>query len=232
MRPTTRINTQGEGIESTPSEASAEGAGAGSPRRRGGAAGPLRRPGRDRARSGLQLVGRREGGGGGCPRCGWSSPCWPGEPRSWPCAWPVGATRSPSWSSTSSCGTQSSWLETGWPPNPPRGSSRISTRSTTRISTSWCATRWTSCRTYCATRSPTWRSSFRPGSTSRRLRALPGRRRSSRHHPDRIVIFRDTLRRDFGHDADLLRGQVTRTVRHELAHHVGFDELGVKGLDL
>jgi predicted Zn-dependent protease with MMP-like domain len=49
---------------------------------------------------------------------------------------------------------------------------------------------------------------------------------------DRIVIFRDTLRRDFGHDAELLRGQVTRTVRHELAHHVGFDELGVSRLDL
>jgi len=49
---------------------------------------------------------------------------------------------------------------------------------------------------------------------------------------DRIVIFRDTLRRDFGHDADTLRDQVTRTVRHELAHHVGFDELGVSTLDL
>jgi predicted Zn-dependent protease with MMP-like domain len=52
------------------------------------------------------------------------------------------------------------------------------------------------------------------------------------NHPDRIVIFRDTLRRDFGHDADLLRDQVTRTVRHELAHHVGFDEMGVRGLGL
>jgi predicted Zn-dependent protease with MMP-like domain len=51
-------------------------------------------------------------------------------------------------------------------------------------------------------------------------------------HHDRIVIFRDTLRRDFGHDADLLREQVVRTVRHELAHHVGFDELGVSRLDL
>jgi predicted Zn-dependent protease with MMP-like domain len=49
---------------------------------------------------------------------------------------------------------------------------------------------------------------------------------------DRIVIFRDTLRRDFGHDPDLLRDQVVRTVRHELAHHVGFDELGVQGLGL
>lgn len=51
-------------------------------------------------------------------------------------------------------------------------------------------------------------------------------------YPDRIVIFRDTLRRDFGADADALRDQVTRTVRHELAHHVGFDEMGVKGLGL
>ena len=55
-------------------------------------------------------------------------------------------------------------------------------------------------------------------------------RRDDTH--DRIVIFRDTLRRDFGHDADLLREQVVRTVRHELAHHVGFDELGVSRLDL
>ena len=49
---------------------------------------------------------------------------------------------------------------------------------------------------------------------------------------DRILIFRDTLRRDFGHDPDLLREQVTITVRHELAHHIGFDELGVRDLGL
>lgn len=49
---------------------------------------------------------------------------------------------------------------------------------------------------------------------------------------DRIIIFRDTLRRDFGHDADLCREQILVTVRHELAHHVGFDELGVRGLGL
>jgi predicted Zn-dependent protease with MMP-like domain len=49
---------------------------------------------------------------------------------------------------------------------------------------------------------------------------------------DRIVIFRDTLLRDFGDDPDLLRDQVTRTVRHELAHHLGADELGVRELGL
>jgi predicted Zn-dependent protease with MMP-like domain len=49
---------------------------------------------------------------------------------------------------------------------------------------------------------------------------------------DRIVIFRDTLVRDFGHDADLLQAQVTRTLRHELAHHLGWDEKGVRGLGL
>jgi predicted Zn-dependent protease with MMP-like domain len=49
---------------------------------------------------------------------------------------------------------------------------------------------------------------------------------------DRIVIFRDTLLRDFGHDPDLLRAQVARTVRHELAHHLGWDEQGVRELGL
>jgi len=49
---------------------------------------------------------------------------------------------------------------------------------------------------------------------------------------DRIVIFRDTLLRDFGKDPDLLKAQVTRTVRHELAHHLGWDEKGVRGLGL
>ena len=49
---------------------------------------------------------------------------------------------------------------------------------------------------------------------------------------DRIVIYRDTLRRDFGHDPDRLRQEVTRTVRHELAHHLGADELGVRDLGL
>ena len=51
-------------------------------------------------------------------------------------------------------------------------------------------------------------------------------------YPDRIVIYQDTLERDFGHDPDLLRAQVERTVRHELAHHLGWDEHGVRGLGL
>ena len=37
---------------------------------------------------------------------------------------------------------------------------------------------------------------------------------------DRIVIFRDTLIRDFGHDSELLREQVLRTVRDELSRHL------------
>ena len=49
---------------------------------------------------------------------------------------------------------------------------------------------------------------------------------------DRILIFQDTLTRDFGHDPELLRAQVTRTVRHELAHHLGWGEPGVRGLGL
>ncbi len=51
-------------------------------------------------------------------------------------------------------------------------------------------------------------------------------------YPDRIVIYQDTLERDFGHDPELLRAQVERTVRHELAHHLGWDEPGVRDLGL
>jgi predicted Zn-dependent protease with MMP-like domain len=49
---------------------------------------------------------------------------------------------------------------------------------------------------------------------------------------DRIVIYRDTLERDFGHDPKLLAREVERTLRHELAHHLGWDETGVGGLGL
>jgi predicted Zn-dependent protease with MMP-like domain len=52
------------------------------------------------------------------------------------------------------------------------------------------------------------------------------------NYEDRIVIYRDTLERDFGHDRALLARQVERTLRHELAHHLGWGERGVGGLGL
>ncbi len=51
-------------------------------------------------------------------------------------------------------------------------------------------------------------------------------------YPDRIVLYQDTLERDFGHDPDLLRAQVERTLLHELAHHLGWHEQGVRELGL
>jgi predicted Zn-dependent protease with MMP-like domain len=51
-------------------------------------------------------------------------------------------------------------------------------------------------------------------------------------YADRIVIYQDTLERDFGHDPELLRAQVERVVRHEVAHHLGWDEPGVRSLGL
>ena len=52
------------------------------------------------------------------------------------------------------------------------------------------------------------------------------------NYPDRIVLYQDTLERDFGHDPDLLRAQVERTLLHELAHHLGWREPGVRDLGL
>jgi predicted Zn-dependent protease with MMP-like domain len=52
------------------------------------------------------------------------------------------------------------------------------------------------------------------------------------NYEDKIVIYQDTLERDFGHDPDVLRAQVTRTLRHEVAHHLGWNEKGVRGLGL
>jgi predicted Zn-dependent protease with MMP-like domain len=48
----------------------------------------------------------------------------------------------------------------------------------------------------------------------------------------RIVLYQDTLERDFGWDPEMLRAQVERTLRHELAHHIGWNEPGVRGLGL
>jgi len=50
--------------------------------------------------------------------------------------------------------------------------------------------------------------------------------------PDQILIFRDTLVRDFGNDHERLRAHVVQTVRHEVGHHLGFDEAGVRKLGL
>jgi len=52
------------------------------------------------------------------------------------------------------------------------------------------------------------------------------------NHHDRIVLYQDTLERDFGWDRDVLAAQVERTLRHELAHHLGWRERGVRGLGL
>ena len=50
--------------------------------------------------------------------------------------------------------------------------------------------------------------------------------------PDRIIVYQDTLERDFGRHPELLRAQVERTVRHEVAHHLGWGEAGVRSLGL
>jgi predicted Zn-dependent protease with MMP-like domain len=52
------------------------------------------------------------------------------------------------------------------------------------------------------------------------------------HHEDRIIVYQDTLERDFGHDPELLGRQIERTLRHELAHHLGWNEEGVRELGL
>ncbi|HEX4731085.1 MAG TPA: metallopeptidase family protein [Solirubrobacterales bacterium] len=52
------------------------------------------------------------------------------------------------------------------------------------------------------------------------------------NYRDHIVIYQDTLERDFAWDPDLLRAQITRTVFHEVAHHLGWGEQGVRDLGL
>lgn len=50
--------------------------------------------------------------------------------------------------------------------------------------------------------------------------------------PDEILIFRDTLVRDFGDSPNRLRAHIVKTVRHEVGHYLGFDEAGVRKLGL
>jgi predicted Zn-dependent protease with MMP-like domain len=52
------------------------------------------------------------------------------------------------------------------------------------------------------------------------------------YYEDRIILYQDTLERDFGGDPELLAAQVERTLRHELAHHLGWGETGVRELGL
>jgi predicted Zn-dependent protease with MMP-like domain len=42
--------------------------------------------------------------------------------------------------------------------------------------------------------------------------------------PDKITIYRGPLGRLYGHDPELLRGQVRRVVLHEVAHHFGISD--------
>jgi len=55
---------------------------------------------------------------------------------------------------------------------------------------------------------------------------------SGGRYEHRIVIYQDTLVRDFGWDPEVLAQQVERTVRHEVAHHLGWNESGVRSLGL
>ena len=42
--------------------------------------------------------------------------------------------------------------------------------------------------------------------------------------PDKITIYRGPLERHFGHDPELLRGQIRHVVLHEIAHHFGISD--------
>ena len=49
--------------------------------------------------------------------------------------------------------------------------------------------------------------------------------------PDKITIYRGPLERHFGHDPDLLAGQIRRVVLHEIAHHFGISDERLKEID-
>ncbi|MBI3956640.1 MAG: metallopeptidase family protein [Candidatus Kerfeldbacteria bacterium] len=46
--------------------------------------------------------------------------------------------------------------------------------------------------------------------------------------PDRITLFKDVIEELAGHDDEQVRTVVRDTVRHEIAHHLGFSELEVR----
>jgi predicted Zn-dependent protease with MMP-like domain len=49
--------------------------------------------------------------------------------------------------------------------------------------------------------------------------------------PDKITVFRGPLERHYGRDADTLRREVGRVVRHEIAHHFGISDARLIELD-
>jgi len=48
--------------------------------------------------------------------------------------------------------------------------------------------------------------------------------------PDKITIFQKSIER-VAHTPENIKRQVRSTVRHEIAHHFGFDEAGARDLD-
>jgi len=46
--------------------------------------------------------------------------------------------------------------------------------------------------------------------------------------PDKITIFAGPILRMFGHDLNLVRDQVRKTVIHEIGHHFGMDETSIR----
>ncbi len=49
--------------------------------------------------------------------------------------------------------------------------------------------------------------------------------------PDKITIYQGPLERLYGHDPDLMRGQVRRVVVHEVAPHFGISDDRLRELD-
>ncbi len=49
--------------------------------------------------------------------------------------------------------------------------------------------------------------------------------------PDKITIYSGPLERLYGHDPELLRGQIRHVVLHEVAHHFGISDERLIELD-
>ena len=49
--------------------------------------------------------------------------------------------------------------------------------------------------------------------------------------PDRIILYRDALQGEFGDGAELER-QIRVTLLHEIAHHLGLDEVEIDAMGL